>query len=164
MSVADDPRDRLACRFDARVLRTRLAAREPELVAIDRERTSFDGLGQRRKPGGQARLKRLQVGLRVGRQVEIADETLSIALPELQGNEPVLGRLVGQAMSDGDRPVPQRALEGDQGRGAKAAQRRGPVRLVDKTLPRCAERLCVPLRQMRRRMTLRGHQGSQTRR
>ena len=65
---------------------------QPELVAIDRDRVGFDGLGQGGKSGGQARLKRPEIGFCMGRQIEIADKALPVALPELQRDQPVLGR------------------------------------------------------------------------
>ena len=48
---------------------------------------------------------------------------------------------MGKAVIDCNRAVPQRPLEGHHGRGAKAAERRHPIRLVDEALPRGAERL-----------------------
>ena len=136
LGVAEGSRERLAHRIEASILRPRLAAGQPQFVAIDRDRTGLDGFGQCGKPGRQARFQPLKIFLRTGRQVEVADEPPLVALPERQGDQLVLRNPMGQAVIDRNGPVAKRPLQGHQGRRVKAAEGRAAIRLVDQILPR----------------------------
>ena len=61
LDIAKGARERLARRFETGILWCRLAARQSQFAALDRDRTGLDRLGQCGKPGAQPRLQALKI-------------------------------------------------------------------------------------------------------